>query len=342
MTDGSNHRRILAAVLGAILSFAVPAQSYAVCDVTDGNKNPLNPIDLGTWDGVSSITVSSPEVCIVSSAGSAANASPIPYRVAAVNLPPVGSDTSFRLYNLTDPAQSFPITVRWLNPKFPGAQNEALTPGALTSTQYDGRNKQGCQNQTFDTNGQMQVSVDGATLQSLALPPGTYTTDLQVTPQSLFLEDCTPTVANPTLVIPGGLVKIGNLDDIVLTWSGVGDLTYNEPFCVYSNTGTYALTPSTATLHLGDPQSFALENTVVVGDTVPYTVQVDDDANADASLGTSTTNGLTVGGLTGNPTEPDCISGDNAAVFIRLLESDLQGLTGLNYSGTLVLTVEPL
>jgi hypothetical protein len=310
---------------------------------------PLEPVDLGAWDGVSNPSQVSPSVCVLATATQKNDDPATYYRVKARSRPATGGtwDTTFLLHKDNDPAITVPMTVEWLganlNVNNLGAVSSTLSHDTWTSYVFGGRNDQQCKGGTFGDNGQLVITVDNGALQSL--PPGTYTAELEIDLLANQLPGSQikniPALGYPVLVIPGQ-VKIGNIDDIVLNWSGVGNLTYNEPFCVYSNTGGYALTASTTTLHQSDPNSFALENTLVAGDTVPYTVQVDDSANADASTGPAVLNGQPLTGLLGEPVEPDCISGgDNAAVFVRILESDLQGLTGSAYSGTLILTVEP-
>jgi hypothetical protein len=346
----ANPRRIRRAsargLVALALLFSVHGSALAWTELTGS----LEPIDLGAWDGVSSPSQASPSVCVLATATQKNDDPAGIYRAKARSRPVTGGawDTAFLLHKDNDPTITVPMTVEWLganlNVNNLGAVSRTLSPDTWTAYVFGGRNDQQCKNGTFGDNGQLVITVDNGALQSL--PPGTYTAELEIDllanqiPGSQIKN--IPALVYPVLVIPGQ-VKIGNIDDIVLNWSGIGDLTYNEPFCVYSNTGGYSLTASTTTLHQSDPNSFALENTVVAGDTVPYTVQVDNSANADASTGPTVLNGQQLSGLVGEPVELDCVSGgDNAAVFIRMLESDLQGLTGSAYSGTLTLTVEPI
>lgn len=321
-----------------IFLLVLPGQALAYTEI-DVKNAPLDPFDLGTWDGVSNAVGVSGNGCVIATIDNNKNFNPTQYRIQGVTFLPgtVTSDSSFRLYKTTDPAQYVDVVVAWTDTI--SNATEVLAPGVYDNLNQ-GNTDPECRGGA--TNGRLTVTALATTLQAQQPSPGTYTAELQLTAEAVQFSGTTDsTIVNPTLVISGS-VKIGNIDDIVLNWAGVGDLTYNEPFCVFSNTGTYAMTVSTSTLHSGDPQSFALENTQVAGDTVPYAVQVDDNADADASVGTPVVNGQLLGGLAGNPTELDCAAGgDNAAVFIRILATDLQGATGGSYSGTLNLTVEP-
>ena len=54
------------------------------------------------------------------------------------------------------------------------------------------------------------------------------------------------------------------------------------------------------------------------------------------------TNGQRVTPLNGNPTEQQCAgSGDNAAIYVRLLEADILAVTPGDYNATVTLRVEP-
>jgi hypothetical protein len=323
-----------------LLLFLLVLPGYALAYTEIDVKNaPLDPIDLGTWDGVSNAVGMSGNACVIATVDNNKNFNQTQYRIQGVTLLPgtVTPDTSFRLYKTTDPTEFVDVVIEWTDTIT--SVTEVLAP-SVDDSLNEGYTAVDCRNGLI--NGRLTVTALASSLQTQQPSPGTYTAELQLTAEAVQMVGTTDsTILNPTLVI-AGTVKIGNIDDIVLNWSGVGDLTYNEPFCVFSNTGTYAITVSTSTLHMGDPQSFALENPLVAGDTVPYSVQVDDNADADASIGTSVLNGQLLGGLAGNPTELDCAAGgDDAAVFIRIQETDLQGLTGGSYSGTLNLTVEP-
>ena len=129
-------------------------------------------------------------------------------------------------------------------------------------------------------------------------------------------------------------VQITRMDDIPLgTYSGTGDLVYNEGYCVYRNgCGNYKVNVTTDNLEFKVVSASAT-------DEVPFTVRVDGDN--DASDGAAILHGADSGNMTGD-SATDCGNADNGAIEITLSESDLQGAqTASDYTATITILVTP-
>lgn len=127
------------------------------------------------------------------------------------------------------------------------------------------------------------------------------------------------------------LVQVSSLDDLNLgTYSGSGNLTGTEGFCVYRNgTGAY-----TATL-TGSGASNAF--TIASGaNTMPYTITYN---------GTAITTGGTTATQTGNSTLTDCGGDDvanNATIVVDIDSTVLQSRPSGTYTGTLTILINPV
>lgn len=129
-------------------------------------------------------------------------------------------------------------------------------------------------------------------------------------------------------------VQITGMADIPLgTYSGTGNLVYNEAYCVYRNgAGNYKVNITT------DDAEFKVAS-AIASDEVPFTVRVDGDD--DASDGAAIVHGDDSGNMAGaNAT--DCGGGDNGAIEITMSESDLQAAqTANDYTATITILVTP-
>lgn len=136
------------------------------------------------------------------------------------------------------------------------------------------------------------------------------------------------------------LAKISKLEDILLgSYHALSPgLSYNESFCVYSNTSGYVITPS-------DPNSGSSpEFSIAQGaHRIAYSVQLDDDMDAsDGVQLQSNQQSPSFSANQGYPLSPDCISGDNAAVHVNIPAAEFHNRPAGFYSGTLTLQVAPI
>lgn len=144
-----------------------------------------------------------------------------------------------------------------------------------------------------------------------------------------------------TVEIPK-LVEVSNLNGITLPGytgqsTGVGR---NESFCVYSNSAAgYTVTPSSPTSILGDSGSFALKLNSDTTKKLKYVVFVSDTPTG--LDGTQVANGASSATFTNSSLSRACTGGDNAAVYVQILKTDLDKVPAGTYSETLTLTVAP-
>lgn len=332
-TDEPRLGLIVALFLATAVAWAIPTESFANCAVWKGNQDPLNPIDLGTWDGISDITVNSPKICIVSTVptDTSGNGIVVPYLVTV--------NPIFRLYKIGDTSQSFPITVEWLN----SAQGESdvLSAGQL-SNQFTGRNKAACQISGSDPNGQMAVTASGSDLQSL--PPGAYTADLVVTAQTIFGETCADTSVSPTLTISGDVI-VANVDDIDIdatAWTG-GALSAVEDFCIGSNLAgsSFAITVSSA--HAGGAGEFQVADELGSAGTAGYTATLFKRPGATGPATALTSGALQAPFDPHTPQDLNC-TGDNVSLEVSFSDAALgtmQATGAKSWGDTVTIEVAP-
>jgi len=136
----------------------------------------------------------------------------------------------------------------------------------------------------------------------------------------------------------GSAAQVSGLDNIALgLWSGPGDLTSTETFCVYSNTvgATYNITITSPNQDASS--NFFLANAGLTA-TIPYQLQFKDDLvpGGDVTVGGAALSGA------GNNQVPDCGGIDNARLTVTLLATDLDVATVDFYSDTITILVAPL
>lgn len=137
-----------------------------------------------------------------------------------------------------------------------------------------------------------------------------------------------------TLGIPDR-VQISDVKNLGLgTWSGSGDLVGSTSFCVYRNGGAgYDVTLTTGSGAFDVTSSTS-------GDTIPFSVKVDDslDASAGESLSYNTASSNALLGSS----SLTCGGSDNATLQFTFLEASLQGKgTAADYTGTVTILVSP-
>jgi len=130
-------------------------------------------------------------------------------------------------------------------------------------------------------------------------------------------------------------VQITSITDIALgAYGGTGDLTGETEFCVYRNGGDdYQLTLTS------DTTGFWVKSTTTT-DTIDFVAKVDD--SLDASSGEVMAQGAASGVALTGANSLNCGGVDNAAMYVSLLEADLQAAPTSVYQATVTMLVEPI
>jgi len=134
------------------------------------------------------------------------------------------------------------------------------------------------------------------------------------------------------------IVKVSALDNITLgTYSGVGNITQEETFCVYSNNAAAAYNVAISSAYQDGGGNFFLKNAPQT-ESIPYTLQFIDSAVLPGGTVVSTT---PIAG-TGNNTSVSCGGADNAKLTVTINQADLLASKTDNYDDTLILLVAPI
>jgi spore coat protein U-like protein len=131
-------------------------------------------------------------------------------------------------------------------------------------------------------------------------------------------------------------VKISHIDPIDFgAHSGLGDLITNESFCIYSATanGAYRLSISSS----GQDASGHYLEELSGADRIPLSILY---ADSGSGAGTTVITNNYVHG-NGDSVNSDCSGTDNTTLTLRLAEADLQAAPTGQYSGLLIILVEP-
>lgn len=132
------------------------------------------------------------------------------------------------------------------------------------------------------------------------------------------------------------IVRVSSLDNVTLgQWSGTGDMTGDETFCVYSNNDSagYSVNFSSPNQSGG---AFRLVNDSGT-EFVDYELEF-----ADSVLGAGVSVGAAAIAGNGSNVAADCAGGQNARLSVTVLEGDLGGATPDSYSDTVTILVAPL
>ena len=293
--------------------------------------------DFGIWNGQGDVSISQ-TACIISFSGNITNRRN--YRMRArMNLPAPSTATPFQLYNTINSTYSVPATVD-VRDLHAGSGIVSLIADSFSNTMT----YQGCIFGAGGPNAELTMSIQAANLYQV--PAGLYQLSMDIEARrannsgGLTNDGATQSGLLGTIAIPS-LVQVSRMDNINLgTYDGISPIiSYNEPFCIYTNTSSYTLTPSSTTSGAG-VGSFALDSS---GNRLEYTVRVNN--SADASLGTQLTNGQTSPSMIANQTTPlsvNCNAIDNAAVYLEFTGTQLQSAPPGNYSAVLNLMVSPI
>ncbi len=131
-------------------------------------------------------------------------------------------------------------------------------------------------------------------------------------------------------------VQISSVEDIALgAYGGTGDMVGSSQYCVFRNGGgnyKVTLTSNEGVFQVASATS---------GDTIPFTVKVDDDL--DASDGESLTYATASSVAMTGDVAASCGGTDNAEIDVTFAEADLQAVGSANdYQATITILVEPI
>ncbi len=139
-----------------------------------------------------------------------------------------------------------------------------------------------------------------------------------------------------SVTIPS-LAQISKLADLTLgSWTGTGALSAsNNGICVWSSTGGYSITATSAN---GAGSVFNVKSG---SNVVAYEVQWAQTGGA--ASGASLNSGGALGGQTTNASSVDCSTGaqTTAGVFVSIPAANLSGKAAGTYTDTLTLLVSP-
>jgi len=254
-----------------------------------------------------------------------------------MNSPAPSPGSAYRFYNIANNSYSFPFSIS-VNDIHAGGAPMWLNPNQYSNTLTYEPSCSGGQG----PNAELTMSMLAADM--YGVPAGNYRASTNAQARRLSggspAETATQTNLLGTITIPS-LIMITKMNDIALgVYDGVSaNVTYNEPFCVYTNASAYRITPSSTTTG-AVPTTFALANGA---NRLEYTVRVRNTTNA--ASGTQLNNNQQSGSFSPNQSTPlslNCNNGNNAAVYLNFTGPQLQAAPPGNYSGTLNLMVAPI
>lgn len=134
-------------------------------------------------------------------------------------------------------------------------------------------------------------------------------------------------------IIKGDTAQITGLTDIVLAPWTVGDPAPvgTSPACVYTSTGTYQMTATSAN---GSGTTFRLTDGT---NFINYTVQWNDGVGGLAS----TSNGTPLAGLTGDAVSTNCGGATPATVQVNISNAQMTAAPEGTYGDTLTVLITP-
>ena len=303
-----------------------------------------NSWDYGNWANVGDIRIVGVRRCVMSTDGpNRRTFNPTNYTVTAsmttgdgvFQLTQVGGDGSGQ--------ETIPFSLEydWFDDT--SSTNESLGYGVPSNQHLGGIrvNPVSCSiNGVRVNNGRMIIQINEADLQ--AAENGDYEGYLTVTHTGGIAMGQTRTRNNVliSLTVASDMIQIRRVDTVDLgTWDTVSAfMDDNEAYCVYTATGNYRITASSATEGSGGAGTFAIEHTVLAGVKIDFDLFVDDDNNALG--GTPIANGGTVTGFTGWAWNFLCFFIDNAAIYARTASNLSQAQAGV-YTSQVTLRVSP-
>lgn len=214
-----------------------------------------------------------------------------------------------------------------------GTGYEILTESVYDSHAHDGQFKN-CNN---GDNSELLVSITSVELERSRA--GLFTARMRANIQGGT--DGVTTSKNKNFAVSisiANIVKVSALNNMVLgAWSGVGNITQEETFCVYSNNAAAAYNVTISSVYQDAGGNFFLKNAAQT-ESIPYTLQFIDSA---VLMGGTVVSTAPIAG-TGNNTMLNCGGADNAKLTVTINQPDLQISRTDNYDDTLILLVAPI
>lgn len=324
-----NQTRIKLAAMALLLIFFLPLSIEEAAAKTFLSLDTAKDFQFGVWANAGSLS-STQTVCAVAwddrNSGTA--------RTYSVSVKSLTSSGTFYLYldgiRRTSNNRRVAIRIEHAD-SFDNNYYEVLKENEWESQKQDGQ-PPGCPK---GANANFRVTIDSANLADKL--EGNYIGYFQQSiKDSRNTLDASGSFAVSVTI--GGIaqVQISNLDSIDFgSYSGLGDLSTDESFCIYSaaQSGAYRLSVSSTGQ---DSNGHYVEEVSGLG-RIPLTVLY---AGKGAGSGTiEVTNNYVHGN--GDSVSKNCSGIDNATLTLRLAESDLQGATTGKYSGRLTILVEP-
>lgn len=329
--------------LGLITCILLLAGNIQAKEKSFVNLEALPDIAFGLWSAGDGSQARTSLVCAASSNYNDAFNDPPPVEIPpAVHLPynfrAVDRDTagSYVLYLDGDTANTGNATIQVsLSHRDikQGAGYEVLTESIYDSHAHVGQFKN-CNN---GDNSELQVSITSAELEQSRA--GLFSGRMKARIRGGT--DGITTSKNQNFAVSisiANIVKVSALNDIVLgAWSGVGNITREETFCVYSNNAAAAYTVAISSAYQDAGGNFFLKNAAQT-QSIPYTLQFIDSAVLPGGTVVSTT---PIAG-TGNNAMVNCGGADNTKLTVTINQPDLQISKTDNYDDTLILLVAPI
>jgi len=307
-----------------LLFIIITSPSYAGMRINDFSTGGTT-ISFNNWSG-SGNAIIDVDFCVTSVIGRTRRSTvTTPYEIKLRTRGGGGASAPFQLDATSGSGQSIPITTTYSD--LLSSTNEQLSPNTYTT-----QDKQGA---TFrcplGLNARLQFVINQADLTGAAA--GNYQGRLRIVARGGD-NGTERKRKNITITISiDDIVQLQGIDDLLLgNYSGSGDVSATEPFCIYRNgSDTYQVTASGN----GNNGDFSLLNN---GSEIPYTIEWDDGTgpapmavNSNLTQRQNATTDLNT-----------CSSGSsNASIKITLQETDLSSSPAGNYRGTLTLMIAP-
>jgi hypothetical protein len=287
-----------------------------------GVPNPPQDIDAGFWDGTTPVSIDS-GYCVVNTKSGSINR--FHQFVSGLNVYDgnffaVENDSGARIRFRLQVFRPLAGTWIFMNPEF----SKRIEEGELN-----------CDSSGFSPFS-IRVIFDPTDLAAAA--PGEYTESLTVRTRSRK-SNANPEVYDSfdvRIYIPYK-IQVHQLNDIVFgTYSGSGDLTQDEEFCVYvTQAGDYSIMFQDDSVGAG----YNLTNESMSSWVIPYDMQ----ASMTKYLPTffSLNKGVTYTGPNGS-SDSNCATGEKAFIRININEADIVGKGGGTYKSILTIIVSPI
>jgi hypothetical protein len=312
-----------------LISISNQAAAVDYFQLTDFSSDFL----FGTWSDNGSVSVSQSQ-CIASASTAHPNGNggaPFPYSVKVSNLNDPGGYFLYLDGNSSNTGNSRIEVIIKHRELFDSSGFEQLQPDTYDTHAHDGQFKN-CV--SMGDNSELDISMLSTELSQVVT--GSYSGSFRLTGlggMSGALEINSD--FSITITVNGSLVKITSVDNITLgTYAQSGNVIANERFCVYSQTGNYALTVSST--NQDSSGNFNLLNTASSA-LLPYSLSFIDSGSGQ---GTSAVSNLALSG-SGDSSSETCGGTNNATLTLAIDEQDLQASETGSYSDTINLLVEP-